>query len=102
MEARMRVIIWEFVVHPDRVHEFISAYKADGNWAQLFSLGAGYMGTELLRSTDNAEKFVTIDRWADAEKYERFQERFGPQYRSLDAQLEGLTLSETNLGTFVV
>lgn len=97
----MHVIIWEFVVRLDRIHEFLSAYKPDGNWAQLFRLAAGYEGTELLQSTDSAEKFVTIDRWKDAQAYEIFQERFGPQYRSLDAQLEGLTLSETKLGTFV-
>jgi hypothetical protein len=45
-------------------------------------------------------RFVTIDRWSDAADYSRFQEQFGPQYRSLDAQLEDLTISETQLGTY--
>jgi hypothetical protein len=43
---------------------------------------------------------VTIDRWNNVDDYARFHERFGQQYRSLDAQLEGLTLSETKLGLF--
>jgi heme-degrading monooxygenase HmoA len=96
----MHVIMWAFVVRPDKVGEFVSAYKGDGDWAQLFSLAAGYQGTELLSCTDDAERFVTIDRWDNVADYARFRERFGPQYRYLDAQLEGLTLSETKLGTF--
>jgi heme-degrading monooxygenase HmoA len=96
----MYVIMWEFKVRPGRVDEFISAYKADGDWAQLFSLAEGYRGTELLASTDDAEQFVTVDRWNKAEDFARFQESFSQQYHSLDARLEGLTLSETKLGTF--
>jgi heme-degrading monooxygenase HmoA len=96
----MYFIIWEFVVRPEKVSEFVAAYKADGDWARLFSLAPGYGGTELLSSTDHAERFCTIDRWNHADDYTRFQERFGPQYRMLDAQLEGLTLSETKLGTY--
>jgi heme-degrading monooxygenase HmoA len=96
----MYFIIWEFVVHPDRVREFVAAYKADGDWAGLFSRSPGYGGTDLLSSTHDTERFVTIDRWNHADDYIRFQERFGQQYRSLDAQLEGLTLSETKLGTY--
>jgi len=96
----MYFIIWEFVVRPNRVREFVAAYNADGDWARLFSLAPGFGGTELLSSTTDAERFVTIDRWNHADDYGRFQERFGPQYRSLDTQLEGLTLSETKLGTY--
>jgi heme-degrading monooxygenase HmoA len=96
----MHVILWEFLVHPDKVREFISAYRPDGDWAQLFRSAPGYQGTELLSSTSDAQRFVTIDRWNSVDDYARFQERFGPQYQSLDAQLEGLTLSETKLGLF--
>ncbi len=96
----MHIIMWEFVVHPDKVCEFVSAHKPDGEWAQLFRLAAGYVGTELLSSTNDEKRFVTIDRWSNADDYARFHERFNQQYRSLDAQLEGLTLSETKLGVF--
>ncbi len=96
----MHVIIWEFVVRPDKVRQFISAYRPDGDWARLFKLAEGYEGTELLCSTSDGEKFVTIDRWNNIDDYARFQERFGQQYRSLDAQLEGLTISETKVGLF--
>jgi hypothetical protein len=96
----MHVILWEFAVQPDRVHDFVAAYRPGGNWAQLFRLADGYLGTELLTSAGDAALFVTIDRWTSAGDYARFHERFGQQYRSLDAQLEGLTVRETHIGTF--
>jgi heme-degrading monooxygenase HmoA len=86
---------------PDKIRDFVAAYKADGDWAQLFRLAAGYKGTELLWSTDCGDRFVTIDRWDCADDFARFQEEFGEQYRTLDAQFETLTLSEKKLGTFV-
>jgi heme-degrading monooxygenase HmoA len=71
--------------------------------ARLFAKADGYIGTELLGSTnsDRAATFVTIDRWKTADVFTRFQERFGNEYRLLDTQLEGLTLSERKLGTFI-
>jgi hypothetical protein len=63
-------------------------------------LAAGCEGTELLSSTNDAARFVTIDRWNQIDDYARFQERFDQQYLSLDARLESLTLSETKLGLF--
>jgi hypothetical protein len=35
----MHVIIWEFTVKPEKVQDFIAAYKTDGDWAQLFGGG---------------------------------------------------------------
>ena len=99
----MYVIVWEFVVRPEQVPNFVAAYKSDGTWAQLFAQTDGYAGTELLSSAnrDQAATFVTIDRWKTVEDFMRFQEQFGNEYRRLDAQLEGLTVSERKLGTFL-
>jgi heme-degrading monooxygenase HmoA len=99
----MYVILWEFVVHPEKVQAFIAAYKDDGAWAKLFAQAEGYVGTELLCSTEAGQEptFLTIDRWQHAEDFARFQERFGAKYKSLDTQLEGLTVSERELGMFV-
>jgi len=98
----MHVIVWEFTVKPEKVQDFVAAYKTDGDWAQLFRQAEGYGGTELLVATDGAERYVTIDRWRRAEDFAAFQERFGDKYRALDQQFEGLTLSEKKLGSFVV
>ncbi len=99
----MYVIVWEFVVRPENVGAFVAAYKSEGAWATLFAQADGYIGTELLHSTDNGQEttFVTIDRWKTAEDFARFQEHFGTEYRLLDTQLEGLMLRERTLGTFV-
>lgn len=99
----MYVIVWEFVVRPEKVTEFVAAYKSDGAWAKLFAQADGYVGTELLRSTDSdqAATFVTIDRWKTADNFTRFQERFASEYRLLDTQLEGLTSRERKLGSFL-
>jgi heme-degrading monooxygenase HmoA len=96
----MYVILWEFVVPSEKVDAFIAAYKDDGAWAELFAQAEGYMGTELLRSADGA-RYVTIDRWKSAEDFTRFQEQFGNEYKALDTELEGLTVSERKLGMFV-
>jgi heme-degrading monooxygenase HmoA len=99
-EKKMHIILWEFVVKPDKIDAFVAAYKATGDWAQLFRLADGYEGTELLSSIDSPDRFVTIDRWRSLEDFARFQQQFGEQYRTQDKQLEGLTLSEQKLGTF--
>jgi heme-degrading monooxygenase HmoA len=98
----MYVIVWEFLVKAGKVDKFVAAYSSTGAWARLFANAEGYLGTELLssRECDEKAKFVTIDRWRTAEDFERFQKQFGAEYRALDTQLEGLTLSERKLGTF--
>ena len=99
----MYVILWEFVVPPEKADAFIAAYKDDGAWAKLFELAKGYVGTELLRSTEAGPEptFLTVDRWQHAEDFTRFQEQFGDEYTALDTELEGLTVSERKLGMFV-
>ena len=65
----MCVIVWEFLVEPEKVDAFVAAYKSTGAWATLFAQAEGYVGTELLSSTESDEeaKFITIDRWTTAE-----------------------------------
>jgi len=98
----MYVILWQFVVHPEKVNAFIAAYAPEGAWAQLFRRADGFAGTELLRSTDSEDgaQFLTIDRWQTAEHFTQFQMQFATQYRTLDTQCEGLSLKERKLGAF--
>jgi heme-degrading monooxygenase HmoA len=99
----MYVILWEFVVLPEKVDAFVAAYKSDGAWAKLFAQAEGYLGTELLTSTETGQEptFITIDRWKSADDFTRFQEQFGAEYRALDTQFEDLTVRERKLGIFV-
>jgi heme-degrading monooxygenase HmoA len=97
----MYVVIWEFEVRPERVAEFQSIYAPQGEWAQLFRLASGYLGTELLRCADSPSRFLTVDRWRASRDLTDFEERFRETYSALDARCESLTLSERKLGAFL-
>jgi heme-degrading monooxygenase HmoA len=96
----MHIIIWKFTVREERIQEFIAACNSNGNWANLFQCAEGYLGTQLLRSADEPNVFLTVDRWESAACFEAFQKRYGAEYKNLDAQFEAYTLSETRLGVF--
>jgi len=96
----MHIIIWKFMVRGEHIQEFMTACGSDGDWARLFRRAEGYLGTELLRSADEPNLFLTVDRWEDAACFESFQKRFGAEYKMLDTKFEGYTLSEEKLGVF--
>lgn len=96
----MHIIIWEYTVREKNVPEFLAAYASDGDWAKLFQRAKGFLGTELLRSTHETNTFLTIDRWQSASDFDHFQERFGAEYKRLDAEFEGWTSSEKKIGIF--
>ncbi len=97
----MHVIVWQFEIAPETASEFTAAYGPAGAWAQLFGKAQGYLGTELLRSGDSPNSYVTIDRWQNAEDFTRFQQQFRLEYQALDAACEALTTAERKLGVFI-
>ena len=94
----MYVIIWEYQVKLEKQAKFEKIYAANGAWTELFKKGTGYLGTELLRHTNQPLRFLTIDRWTSKEDYEAFRSRWEKEYKVLDAQCESLTESESTLG----
>jgi hypothetical protein len=86
-----------------KIDEFVAACKPDGAWARLFARQMAISAQSCCAQTDSdqAATFVTIDRWKTTEDFTRFQEHFGAEYRLLDTQLEGLTLRERKLETFI-
>jgi heme-degrading monooxygenase HmoA len=95
-------IVWEFAVPAANRERFEAAYGPDGDWARLFRHAAEFIGTELLRDCERKGLYLTIDRWASADAFERFKRDFGADYERLDAALEGLADRETRLGLFDV
>lgn len=93
----MYLRIWEYDVTADHADDFIVAYGAEGDWAQLFRRGRGYLGTELFRDTDDDARFVTIDRWTDEEAWRAFLDERGETYAALDARLVHLAASQRSL-----
>ena len=96
----MYVILWRFRPLVSREGEFENAYGPTGDWALLFRQGDGYLGTELLRHSDDPREYITVDRWVSRAAYQTFLDNFDSKYRQLDERLEGLTEEETLLGTF--
>jgi heme-degrading monooxygenase HmoA len=93
-------IIWEFRVPRERVADFEVAYGPHGAWALLFERAEGFLGVELLHSTEQQGRYLTIDRWASQSAFEDFQARFAADYEALDERLTGLATTEKRIGAF--
>jgi heme-degrading monooxygenase HmoA len=98
----MYVILWQFRPLEGRESEFERAYGPSGEWARLFRRDDGYLGTELLRSSEDSREYLTLDRWVSRTAYETFRHRFSREYLRLDRPFEELTEEETPLGAFEV
>jgi heme-degrading monooxygenase HmoA len=99
--AQVVVLVWEYRVPAASAAEFERRYGPDGDWAQLFRRGAGYLGTQLLRDAGEPGRYVTCDRWRRLADFAAFKATFGAQYAALDAQCDALTEEERALGQFV-
>ena len=60
--------------------EFEQVYGPEGEWAQFFRTGRGYVGTELLRDLETPGRYVVIDRWESAEAYNAFVAKSKPKF----------------------
>jgi len=94
--------VWKFRAAPGRIPEFESAYGPDGDWARLFRLGEGYLGTEFLHPQSQGGLYLTIDRWRSEADWQRFLSTHGAAYRTLDARLAALCAEDTEVGNFTV
>jgi heme-degrading monooxygenase HmoA len=80
--------------------EFERVYGSDGEWAQFFRQGTGYIGTELLRDVEEPERYLVIDRWESVDAYNAFLEQHRDEYlrRSDDTRFH--YVQELRFGTF--
>lgn len=91
------VIVWTYDVPQSATDDFVAAYGPDGDWAQLFAKGAGFLGVELYR---DGQTFLTLDRWLGEDAFNAFQAAFGAHYQALDAKLAHLSSSQVRIGAF--
>lgn len=96
----MYIVIWEYQVREERQAEFETIYAPNGAWAELFKKGSGYLGTELIRSEQTTDTYITIDRWDSKESYKLFLQQWKAEYAQLDRRCEKLTSRENRLGSF--
>lgn len=96
----MFVVVWQFEIAEEKIAAFESAYGPDGVWAQLFRNSSGYQGTELLRDTYAAGKYLTIDRWTSEETFRAFRRDHDAEYEAIDRSCDDFTSRETRVGAY--
>ena len=79
---------------------FEQAYGPDGEWAQFFRQGRGYIGTELLHDIDEPERYLVVDRWESREAYNDFVEANRDEYMRRVDEHAFQHDRELRLGTF--
>ena len=95
------LIIWEFRVRAGVERRFEEAYGPQGDWAQFFARGAGYVRTELNHDLKDSRRYVTLDFWVSREAYESFRREYTAEYKALDQEFEKMTEEELEVGKFV-
>ena len=80
--------------------EFERVYGPDGEWAQFFRDGTGYIGTELLHDIELKTRYLVIDRWESAEDYNAFAAENRDAYMQRVDDTRFLYEQELRFGTF--
>lgn len=93
--------VWEFRVISGCESEFERIYGVQGEWAQLFSKGDGYLGTELHRDLKAAGRYLTVDYWTSKAACVAFRLKFKAEFDELDERCESLTEEERLIGEFI-
>jgi heme-degrading monooxygenase HmoA len=94
------VRIWQYDVAEGHEQEFERIYAADGDWATLFAVSHGYVGTELYRCIGTSGRYITVDRFSSAEAWHRLLDEHGARYAELDRLAEATTSTERELIAF--
>jgi heme-degrading monooxygenase HmoA len=80
--------------------EFERAYGVEGDWAEFFKQGQGYVGTELLRDVEAPGRYLVVDRWESAEAYNAFASEHRDEYMRRVDDTRFYYEQELRLGTF--
>jgi heme-degrading monooxygenase HmoA len=79
---------------------FERAFGPDGEWAQFFRTGRGYVGTELLRDVETPGRYLVVDRWESADAYNAFASEHREEYMSRVDDTRFHYDQELRFGTF--
>ena len=80
--------------------EFERVYGPTGEWAEFFRRGPGFIGTELLRDVEAANRYLVIDRWESADAYNAFVAEHREEYMERVDATRFRYDSELRFGTF--
>lgn len=95
----MIALVFSYEVVRDAV-EFERVYGMDGEWAEFFRQGRGYIGTELLRDVEAPGRYLVIDRWESADAYNTFVAAHREEYMDRVDAARFRYDSELRFGTF--
>ena len=76
------------------------AYGPNGEWAQFFRQGTGYIGTELLHDLEELDRYIVIDRWESIEAYNKFVAEHQDEYLRRSDESLLYYVQELRFGTF--
>ena len=79
---------------------FADAYGPEGEWAQFFRQGQGYVGTELLHDVEEPDRYLVIDRWESIEAYNAFLAAHQAAYLRRADESQFHYVQELRFGTF--
>jgi heme-degrading monooxygenase HmoA len=80
--------------------DFERAYGPEGEWAEFFHAGDGYIGTELLRDVETPGRYLLVDRWQSREAYQAFVETHRDEYMRRVDETAFYHQQELRIGTF--
>jgi heme-degrading monooxygenase HmoA len=80
--------------------DFERGYGPDGEWAQFFRQGTGYIGTELLRDLEEPDRYIVIDRWESIDAYNAFLSEHQAEYLRRSDESRFYYIQELRFGTF--
>jgi heme-degrading monooxygenase HmoA len=95
-----RVIALLFSYEVRDAAEFERVYGPDGEWAEFFRQGRGYIGTELLRDIEAPGRYLVVDRWESADAYNAFVAERREEYMERVDATRFRYDSELRFGTF--
>jgi heme-degrading monooxygenase HmoA len=96
----MYVVIWEFRAKPGFEKEFEQAYGPEGEWAQFFTRGDGFIKTDLLHDFEHSGRYLTLDYWRSQAEFEAFREQRRDEYETIDRRCVAFTEHEARVGSF--
>ena len=89
-----------FTYDVGETQEFEGVYGPEGEWAQFFRTGQGYIGTELLRDVETPGRYLVVDRWESREAYNDFVAANRDEYMRRVDDSSFHYEQELRLGTF--
>lgn len=88
-------IRFAYEVAPEACAEFEAVYGRDGDWAEFFRTGAGYVETTLERTGEG--EYLVTDHWRSRAQYEDFLARNAERYEAMSRGNARLYVTERRL-----